>query len=392
MQRSLSTIARVLIPLIFLVLGFVGLKGLFAQAGYKQVLPDKSGSIPHTGSAPEPQVLTFVEGLEVPWSMVFTGPNRLLVTERPGRIRAVIDGALQDKPLITLPDVASDDEEGLLGLAAHPEYEKNKYLYTAYTYKRGESLLVKIIRLIDQGDTLVQEKTIIEGIPAARFHAGTGLKFGPDGKLYVSTGDASSRENAQLQDSLAGKFLRLDDDGSIPSDNPHPQSAVWSTGHRNPQGFDWHPQTGELYATEHGPSGFDGPGGGDELNLIVKGANYGWPEVHHDQKKEGFQSPLVTFTPAEAPSGAAFSTGDLLPQWKGDLFFGALKGEGLWRVRFDSQDHAKVIEQEKLFTKKYGRIRAVTVGPDGALYLATSNRDGRGSAQKGDDKILRVAP
>lgn len=386
-------------PLRSLLLGFscLALIGIGLWGARSTLLsPPRASSLPdtlvHSEQARSIKVETVVEGLEVPWGVVFTHPHRMLVTERPGRIRAVVDGKLAAEPLITLNDVASDDEEGLLGIAVHPRYPENRYLYVAYTYKNDRELKVRVIRAVDEDTSIRRDMTIVEEIPAGRFHAGTALKFGPDEKLYISTGDGTTKESAQDPQSLAGKFLRLNDDGSVPSDNPFSQSPVFTLGHRNPQGFDWHPETGRIYATEHGPSGFDGPGGGDEINFIEAGKNYGWPSIHHTETKDGLVTPLISYTPAEAPSGAYFYNGDLLSQWKGDFFFAALKGEGLWRLRFDTQDPTKVVEREKLFDKKYGRIRAVTAGPDGAVYFATSNRDGRGTPKEGDDKILRIVP
>jgi glucose/arabinose dehydrogenase len=184
--------------------------------------------------------------------------------------------------------------------------------------------------------------------------------------------------------------LRINKDGSVPDDNPFAGSAVWSLGHRNPQGIAWHPVTGELYATEHGPSGFDGPGGGDEVNRIVKGANYGWPVVSHERSREGMISPLLVFTPAEAPASAAFYSGERISQFSNNFFFGALRGEGLWRVIFSQTEPDRILYKEKMFGGKYGRIRDVVIGHDGNLYFTTSNRDGRGEPVKSDDRIMRV--
>jgi glucose/arabinose dehydrogenase len=190
--------------------------------------------------------------------------------------------------------------------------------------------------------------------------------------------------------SLGGKTLRLNPDGSIPADNPFPGSPIFSLGHRNAQGIDWQPGTGLQFQTEHGPSGFDGPGGGDEVNIVEAGKNYGWPVVHHKESAPGMVSPLLEYTPAVAPSGASFSTGAALPSFQGDFFFTNLRGEVLIRVRMDPKNPRRVLETEELFRDVYGRLRDVVVGPDGALYVATSNRDGRGRPRPGDDRILRV--
>jgi aldose sugar dehydrogenase len=194
--------------------------------------------------------------------------------------------------------------------------------------------------------------------------------------------------------SLAGKTLRLNDDGSIPPDNPfvNQQGArpeIWSLGHRNAQGIAWQPDTGLQFQTEHGPSGFDGPGGGDEVNIVEKGKNYGWPTVHHEQSRDGQESPILVYTPAAAPASAMFYRGSAFPQFRGNLFFGNLKGECIIRVVLDGK---RVVSQERLIERTYGRIREVAEGPDGAIYFSTSNRDGRGSPAKDDDRILRLAP
>ena len=208
----------------------------------------------------------------------------------------------------------------------------------------------------------------------------------------MTTGDATEGKLAQRLDSLAGKILRLNSDGSRPSDNPFPDSLVWSLGHRNPQGIAWHPKTGVMYETEHGPSLVDGPAGGDEVNVIVAGANYGWPLVSHEKTRDGTVAPITLFTPAEAPASAVIYGGSLLPQFFGNLFFGALKGEGLVRIVIDDDDPEKVMRIEKLDNVRFGRIRDVAQGPDGAIYFSTSNRGGRGEPTGADDRIFRIVP
>ncbi|HEX4440032.1 MAG TPA: PQQ-dependent sugar dehydrogenase [Thermoanaerobaculia bacterium] len=333
---------------------------------------------------------TFVSGLEVPWSIAFTSPDRLLVTERPGRIRIVEKGVLREKSLAVLPDVEASGESGLMGITLAPDYATSRLLYVAYAYDTKSGPRVRVVRFRDGGDSLSDRKVIIEDIPAARYHAGCRLRFGPDGMLYVTTGDATDGKIAQDLKNLGGKTLRLRGDGSIPPDNPFPGSPVFSYGHRNSQGLDWDPVSKLMFQTEHGPSGFDGPGGGDEVNIVEAGKNYGWPLVHHRETRAGTVPPLLEYTPAIAPSGASFSTGSLLQSFRNDFFFTGLRGEKLIRVRLDPADRRRVAETEDLFAGVYGRLRDVVTGPDGALYVATSNRDGRGKVRTGDDRILRI--
>ncbi|HUP48657.1 MAG TPA: PQQ-dependent sugar dehydrogenase [Thermoanaerobaculia bacterium] len=338
---------------------------------------------PARGEEPAPQVTEVARGLEVPWSIAFAPDGRIFVTERPGRIRVIEDGALRSQPLHTIPNVSSRSEEGLMGLALHPDFGQNRLLYVCYATNRGGRMIDEVVRFRDTGIALTDAATILTGIPAARFHAGCRLAFGPDRKLYVTTGDATEGRIAQDLKSLGGKILRLEDDGSIPEDNPFAGSPVWSYGHRNPQGLAWDPVRGLLFSTEHGPSGFDGAPGGDEVNIIEPGKNYGWPLISHAETRPGMEAPLLEYTPACAPASAAF--------WKNDLLFGCLRGERVQRVVLDPQDRRKVVSQERLFTE-YGRIREVVAGPDGALYFSTSNRDGRGNPAASDDRIFRVEP
>lgn len=340
------------------------------------------------------RVETVVAGLEVPWSIVFTPDGRMLITERPGRVRVFEGGKLRAEPLATIPDVEPTGESGLMGMTLHPQFAENHLLYLAYAYSSAGGERVRVVRFRETGAGLTDRKLIIEEIPAAQFHAGTRLRFGPDGKLYVTTGDATTREIAQRLDSLGGKILRLNDDGSVPPDNPfvgqqNARPEIWSYGHRNSQGIDWQPGTNLLFETEHGPSGFDGPGGGDEVNIVEKGKNYGWPVIHHRATHEGMESPLLEYTPACAPASGTFYRGSSLAQFRGNFFFGCLAGRGLQRVVLDGR---RVVSQERLLQGQYGRIRDVAEGPDGALYFSTSNRDGRGSPARDDDRIMRLVP
>lgn len=335
----------------------------------------------------EYEIVEVARGLDVPWSIVFTSENRMLVTERAGTIREVVDGKLNPLPLIELNETAAVSEAGLMGMDVHPDYSRNGFVYVCLAYREGTAMKNKVERLIDREGAIARDTIIIDDIPSANNHAGCRIKFGPDGKLYITTGDALERSLAQNLQSLAGKILRINDDGSVPVDNPFEDSPIYSYGHRNAQGIAWH-ASGVMYATEHGPSGFDGPGGGDEVNVIVSGQNYGWPSVSHEQSAEGMEGPVLLFTPAEAPAGAAFYTGDVFPQFKNNLFFTALRGNGIFRVTLDDVDPTVVVAYEKLDIN-LGRIRDITEGPDGLIYFATSNRDGRGAPRDGDDKIFR---
>jgi len=331
-----------------------------------------------------------VSNLFVPWSIVFTDEDRMLITERNGKLRIFRSGTLLEKPLKVFNDVSSGGEEGLMGLALDPGYKSNKFIYVSYAYDKGDRMAVKVVRFKDNGDSLSGEKVIIDNLPAEKFHAGCRLRFGPDGKLYITTGDAGERELAQDVNSLFGKILRINPDGTIPSDNPFPKNPVWSYGHRNPQGIDWYNGKDILYSTEHGPSGFDGPGGGDEVNVIVKGGNYGWPVVSHKESKEGMISPVLEFTPAIAPASGMFYKSDSIFQFKNNFFFGNLRGNGIMRVIVDENNPEKVISHELMKEVDFGRIRDIAEGPDGAIYFSTSNKDGRGRERDGDDKIYRI--
>lgn len=328
-------------------------------------------------------------GLDVPWSIVFTSNERFLVSERTGRVRQIVNGEILTEALIELP-VSSTGEEGLMGLVLDPNYEANKLLYACYAYDSGNTLVDRVVRLRDEGDVMIEDGVVVDTIPAAQYHAGCRLGFGPDGKLYVTTGDATDRNLAQDLNSLAGKILPLNADGTRPEDNPIENSLIFSYGHRNPQGIDWHPVTGLLYSSEHGPSVFDGPAGGDEVNLIEPGKNYGWPLVSHDETQVGTVAPLVQFTPAEAPGSLLVYSGKIFPQYTNDLFFGALRGEGIVRLRL-SDDGRQVVEEEKLDIL-VGRVRDVVEGPEGYIYFTTSNTDGRGEVREGDDKVYRLVP
>nr|MDQ3804698.1 PQQ-dependent sugar dehydrogenase [Acidobacteriota bacterium] len=352
-----------------------------------------AGGSPETQRAVAFRVETVAAGLEVPWSIAFAPDGRMFFTERPGRVRVFEQGRLRPEPLAVIEDVETRSESGLMGLALHPRFNENRLLYLAYAYEQG-GVKVRVVRFRETGNALADRRLIIEDIPAAQYHAGTRLRFGPDGKLYVTTGDAARRELAQRLDSLAGKTLRLNDDGTVPPDNPFAgrkdaRPEIWSYGHRNAQGIDFQPGTGVMFQTEHGPSGFDGPGGGDEVNVVERGQNYGWPLAHHRETRAGTEPPLLEYTPAVAPASGTFYRGAAFPDFRGNFFFGNLRGENIIRVVLDGR---RVVSQERLLERQYGRIREVAEGPDGSIYFSTSNRDGRGDAAKDDDRILRLVP
>ncbi len=340
---------------------------------------------PTTGSAtPAVRVTTYVSGLDVPWEMAFAPDGRIFVTERPGRIRVIQNGQLQAEPWMTL-DVAAVGEGGLLGLALDPSFAENHYIYATYTYRNATGdLRNRLVRLRQETTTGkgVLDKVLLNDVGAGSIHDGGRVRFGPDGKLYWTIGDAGNASSAQDVSSRNGKVLRLNPDGSIPGDNPFPGSPVYSYGHRNPEGLAWQPGTGRLYETEHGSSATD------EVNYVDAGKNYGWPDVRGDQSQPGMVSPIVhSGSETWAPSGAAFVSGG---PWDGSFLFAGLRGETLYRLVLDQADPRRVVSFEKYLSGQYGRLRDVVQGPDGALYVLTNNTDGRGSPRAGDDRILRI--
>ena len=339
-------------------------------------------------------VQSWVEGLEIPWSLVFLPDGRALVSERPGRIRLVKDGKLLEKTYAEI-EVAHVGEGGLMGLALHPDFPKQPYIYAMHTRSKGNTLHNSVIRLKDHGTGGVFDRTIIDGIPGAKFHNGGRIAFGPDKMLHITTGETFDSELAQDLKSLGGKILRVTPEGGIPTDNPFAGSPVYSYGHRNPQGIAWQPGTGRLFESEHGPSGEFGHFGHDEINIIVKGGNYGWPKVIGAAGIKPYIDPMIVWKKTAPPSGVTFYRGNLLKHLMGDLFVATLRSECLARIQFDEKKRVKRIE--KWFSNgqgpgKFGRIRDVVEGPDGALYFVTNNRDGRGTPRAGDDKIYRITP
>jgi len=323
--------------------------------------------------------------LEIPWAMASAPDGRLFVTERPGRIRILQNGTLLPEPAARLADVFTTGESGALGLALDPQFTTTRYVYLTYTAQSGGGQVGRLVRFREVANTLGEPSVLLDNVPAANIHNGSRVKFGPDGMLYVTFGDAASPSVAQDVASLNGKILRLTREGATPADNPF-GSPVWSFGHRNPQGLDWHPDTRVLYESEHGQVG------NDEINVIERGRNYGWPEIEGNERQAGMEPPIATFSPSIAPSGAAFYRGNAIPAFRNDLFVATLRGQALLRVRVDPADPRRVVSIERLLENRFGRLRDVISGPDGYLYICTSNRDGRGAVDAEDDRILRIVP
>lgn len=313
------------------------------------------------------------QGLDIPWEIVWLPGGDMLVTQRTGSLMRIGE----DQQAIPVEGVEHVGEGGLLGMALHPEFSENSFVYLYLTTETLNGLQNRVERYRLEGITLSGREIIFEGIPGARFHDGGRIAFGPDGYLYVTTGDAGNEQAAQDTSGVAGKILRITDTGGIPADNPF-GNAVYSYGHRNPQGLAWD-DTGRLWATEHGRSGV--ASGFDEVNLIIRGGNYGWPEIQGNETAAGMIPPAahsgadVTW----APGGAVFLDGS--------LWFAGLRGESLYEAVIRGDQVESVTPH---LTSEYGRLRSVSVGPDGALYVLTSNQDGRGRPQEGDDKVIRI--
>jgi aldose sugar dehydrogenase len=329
------------------------------------------------------RVETVLTGLEVPWSMNFAPDGRLFITERPGRVRIVTLGGSSELAL-TLDGVYAQGEAGLLGLALDPEFAQNRFVYLYYSASVGGGAVNRIVRYREVSSRLGERVVLLDNIPAAQIHDGGRLRFGPDGLLYASAGDAADANNAQDVASLAGKLLRLNRDGSVPRDNRF-SSPVYTYGHRNPQGFDWHPTSGELWEAEHGNNG------NDEVNAIRAGLNFGWPRIEGAATMSGMEAPVTFYNPSIAPSGASFYRGQRLPQFANNLFVATLRGTHLLRLTVDTSTQ-RVTAQERLLEDTFGRLRDVVSGPDGYLYFCTNNRDGRGTPTSSDDRILRIVP
>jgi glucose/arabinose dehydrogenase len=322
------------------------------------------------------EIEIIVQNLDIPWEIAFLPNGDMLVTERSGKLLKI---GSETKVIKEIEGVKHIGEGGLLGLALHPNFSINNFIYLYFTTQDSNEITNRVERYKFSNDILSERKVILEGIKGSSNHDGGRIAFGPDGYLYITTGDAEDPNLAQDKTSLNGKILRIKDDGGIPSDNPF-GNAVYSLGHRNPQGLVWD-KDGVLWETEHGPSGVQT--GYDEVNIITKGANYGWPIIKGDQIKEGFVSPIIQSGSKDtwAPSGMTY--------WDGSLFFSGLRGEALYEAKINSGNKLDLITH---FKQEFGRIRTVVLGTGGFIYLSTSNKDGRGQIKEGDDKIIRIDP
>jgi len=333
------------------------------------------------------RVVIVVGRLERPWSLAFLPGGDLLVTERPGRLRIVHDGKLDPEPVSGVPEVVAYGQGGLLDVALHPRYSENGLVYLSYVTGGDGGIGTDVMRGRLRGHRLEDVQVIFRMLPKTGkdHHFGSRFLFDRRGYLYVTLGERGERDHAQRLDDHLGKIVRLHDDGRVPDDNPFrgrsgARPEIFTYGHRNPQGIALHPQTGVIWAHEHGPQG------GDEVNVIRAGANYGWPVVTYGREyetgkpigegtqKAGMEPPIHYWVPVSiAPSGMTFYDGDAFPRWKGSLFIGALRGEMLVRLELDGE---KVVREERLLQGALGRIRDVRSGPDGRLYLLTDSQRG----------------
>lgn len=325
-------------------------------------------------------IRTIAQNLDVPWAIDIAVDNRIFFTEKPGRLGMIhANGTLASEPVV---NIHTEDigEAGLLGLALHPNFTQNHLMYVYHTYAKNGGLYNKVLMLTEKNNKIVNSKIILDGIPASDSNNGGRIKFGPDGKLYVSTGDSETPELAQNTKSLAGKLLRLNDDGTIPDDNPIPESPVYSYGHRDIQGFAWHPITKKLYASEHGPAG------NDEVNIIEPRSNYGWPiEVCNHSTSSApirFETPEYCFNPEIAPSGLTIAASNKLG-YQNDILFTTLRGSHLHHIDLETRIQDNVLVG-------YGRLSDIVEAHDGSLYVLTTNRNAIGIGNANDDQILQI--
>ena len=375
-----------------------GLRGLLGAAPAAFILAHAVHGAPavhHRSTAGHSfRVVEVAVGLENPWSVAFLPDGAMLVTEREGRLRLIRGGKLEKEPVAGTPKVLASGQGGLLDIVLHPQFASNGLIYLSYSAAGEGGANTAVMRARLNGNRLENPKVIFEARPktGGSNHYGSRLLFAPDGTLFVTLGDRFTyRDEAQNTANHLGKVIRINDDGSVPKDNPFVGKAgaapeIYSYGHRNAQGIALRPGTAEIWEHEHGPRG------GDKVNLLKAGANYGWPKITYgidysgaiisDKKAlPGMEQPVVYWVPSIAPSGMAFYAGDKFPKWKGDLFVGALAKTHLRRLRLDG---AKVVEQEELLAGLEERIRDVRSGPDGFLYVVTDD--------SGNGRVLRLEP
>lgn len=321
-------------------------------------------------------------GLDHPWELIWGPDDWIWFTERDGRIGRLNPENGEVQRIHTIDEVWQSSESGLLGMAMHPEFPNTPHLFVAYTYEASEGEREKIVRFTFNGSTLVEPTTIVDGIRAASFHDGCRLLI-HDNKLFITTGDATDKSTAQDQNSVNGKILRVDLDGSVPADNPIPGNPLWSWGHRNPQGLVM-ASNGIMYSSEHGPDR------DDEVNIIVKGRNYGWPNVNgycNEPNEQAFCSqnqvvePIAAWTPTLAVCGTTYYDKAAIPQWKNSLLMLTLKEEQLMVLKL-SEDGRSIVSQEKAFDGQFGRLRGICVAPDGRVFFSTNDEQ--------EDKVIEV--
>lgn len=348
----------------------LGVGDALVVVGGRAAIGDAAAEGRRCGIAPE----TVVAGLEIPWDVAWTDDGRAFVTERDTGRLLQVDPDTGSATEVATFDVDSRGEGGLLGLTAHPDGERLYAYYSAAAH--GDNRVVRVT------PGAADAEIIVDGIPHASIHNGGRIAFGPDGDLYVATGDAGESSRAQDPSSLGGKILRVTPDGGVPADNPIAGSPVYALGLRNVQGLAWD-AGGRLLASEFGP------GCDDEVNLIVAGGNYGWPDPCGETREGAIEPVIVRQPPVASWSGATIPRRSAVPEWDGQLLVAALRGERLWRFALDGET---VTGAAETFVGDYGRLRHVEQAPDGSLWLLTSNRDGRGDPVAGDDRIVRVAP
>lgn len=341
-----------------------------------KIKPLKSRQFPY-------KIEIVAENLNVPWAIAISDERKIYFTERSGSIRVIENSNLNPNPLITFRSpFISQGEGGLMGIALDPNFSQNHFLYVMSSYSEGNKIYNRVIKLVEKNNKASIDQILLDRIPGGQIHNGGRIKIGPDKKLYITTGDAGNPDLAQDITSLAGKILRIELDGSIPSDNPFSNSPIYSLGHRNPQGLAWN-SNNMLYSSEHGQSAHD------EINIINPGSNYGWPIVQGDEESSEIlvTKPLVqSQEDTWAPSGIAVVNQGT---WKDNLLVATLRGHQLLNISLN-KDGTLVKSIESYLKNEYGRLREVVYGKDGSIYISTSNRDGRGNPDLSDDKIIRL--